>query len=993
MSEESGEIQNPTARPGVFSSGRPPDLVQVSAALTTDLGKEIPPVQNIIVGLSTDSVSMEAEGNGQTINGSTGGDGGNALLSTVGTPISYADIVGGSARGFDDDKEGFDELPCDPNKVEVLDEDCVVDKSGKFPTIEFSERVHNLIDSNMRNVIIVRLLGRNIGYKTLLNRIHALWKPAGEIQLIDLENNYFLVRVEEPQDYKKILTDGPWTIYGNYLTVQPWSRSFSTLEKHPSRVVVWVRLPGLPYCYYSKALFRRIVAIVGDVVRVDYNTKVWERGKFARLAVTVDLNKPLVPCIGIDGFIQNLEYEGLHHICYNYGVYGHLKESCMGKDSRNGGSRDDPLVLEREKATNEESTKERDLFGPWMMVDSRRRRTPTRGISTAKLAGPMGNESVNRFAMLNDEQTTTLEEHDLELGANMNAEQVEQVPRSGNIRPAIGVKVSATAARNGVMYRGSSSNGNAKGNSRGAEKAVVLPMVEGQQVSVVEHSVLGGNSEHAAVSLIEKGHGNVKSRGVVHGKLHGVRRGVRDGVQQGLKIRKPPDMRTISRPVLSEWVDTMQLQIKALSTQADDDPGGTARAVVNQDRDLEPAVKTVATHGARAMVTAESSALDWWTACGWGDKEVWLSHSFRIEAQGFSGGIWLLWENDIEVEILHISNQFINGRTRWGSDSQWVQFTMVYASPSSARRRHLWSQLLSLDPGGDIPWVVGGDFNVILGADERRGGSNSHVQGSRPFAEFLCRSGLHDMGFRGSPFTWSRGNLYERLDRCLANKSWVSCFPHSFLCQLEKNGSDHRPLLCSEELLRETRPRPFRYIMAWQEHPSFQEFLKLVWGTVDLLSNISSFRSKVQDWNSSVFGNIGRRKKRLLARIHGIDAALDRKHSNSLVILGKKLRAELEAVMDQEESLRRQKACATWVISGDRKTRFFHAPTMARRRANFIFGLRIIGEDWCDDQDELRIAAIRFYQHLFTSSLADGSLYAIRGKFLRLDSSVIGPVV
>ncbi|KAK8661922.1 hypothetical protein V6N13_091510 [Hibiscus sabdariffa] len=219
------------------------------------------------------------------------------------------------------------------------------------------------------------------------------------------------------------------------------------------------------------------------------------------------------------------------------------------------------------------------------MVDSRRKRTPTRSTSTTKLAGPMGTESVNCFAMLEDKQTTALEEHDLELGEDINAEQVAQVPRLGNIRPVASVKVSAAAARRGVMYRGSTSNGKAKGSSRGAETAVVLPMVEGHQVSVVEHSVVGGNSEHAAVSLIEEGHGN------------------------GLKIRKPPDTRTISRPVLSEWVDTMQLQIKALTTQADDEPGGTARVIVNQDGDLEPAGKIVATHGVRATVTAESLAL------------------------------------------------------------------------------------------------------------------------------------------------------------------------------------------------------------------------------------------------------------------------------------------------------------------------------------------------------------------------------------------------
>ncbi|KAK8574768.1 hypothetical protein V6N12_062450 [Hibiscus sabdariffa] len=64
------------------------------------------------------------------------------------------------------------------------------------------------------------------------------------------------------------------------------------------------------------------------VVKVDYTTQASEKGKFSCLFVMVDLNKPLFPCIGIDGMIQKLEYEGLHQICYGCRVYGHSNESC-----------------------------------------------------------------------------------------------------------------------------------------------------------------------------------------------------------------------------------------------------------------------------------------------------------------------------------------------------------------------------------------------------------------------------------------------------------------------------------------------------------------------------------------------------------------------------------------------------------------------------------------------------------------------------------------
>ncbi|KAE8712708.1 hypothetical protein F3Y22_tig00110236pilonHSYRG00147 [Hibiscus syriacus] len=72
---------------------------------------------------------------------------------------------------------------------------------------------------------------------------------------------------------------------------------------------------------------------IGKVIQVDYNTMVGERGKFARLTVAVDLNKPLLPCIDIDGFVQRIDY------CTKYsdGVYG-SRESANYWNQNQGGS-------------------------------------------------------------------------------------------------------------------------------------------------------------------------------------------------------------------------------------------------------------------------------------------------------------------------------------------------------------------------------------------------------------------------------------------------------------------------------------------------------------------------------------------------------------------------------------------------------------------------------------------------------------------------------
>ncbi|KAL4385391.1 hypothetical protein GQ457_15G007880 [Hibiscus cannabinus] len=182
-----------------------------------------------------------------------------------------------------------------------------------------------------------------------------------ELQLTDLDNDYFLVRFAEEANFVKVLSGGPWVIYGSYLTVQPWSRNFSTTVTHPDKVMVWVWLPRLPYRYYTKSLFRYIVNAIGRVVRIDYNTEDGKRGRFARLSVIVDLSRPLVSGIVIDGTRQDIEYEGLTSICYSCGKYGHSKESC-GKDNGNG-----------DEGDNLEKTRDpKDLYRSWMQVVNRR---------------------------------------------------------------------------------------------------------------------------------------------------------------------------------------------------------------------------------------------------------------------------------------------------------------------------------------------------------------------------------------------------------------------------------------------------------------------------------------------------------------------------------------------------------------------------------------------------------------------------------------------
>ncbi|PPD69534.1 hypothetical protein GOBAR_DD33588 [Gossypium barbadense] len=57
---------------------------------------------------------------------------------------------------------------------------------------------------------------------------------------------------------------------------------------------------GLPCRFYNKKLLRFIAGTLGKVVKVDYNTSTGKKGKFARFAIVIDLNKPLKEFVGIN---------------------------------------------------------------------------------------------------------------------------------------------------------------------------------------------------------------------------------------------------------------------------------------------------------------------------------------------------------------------------------------------------------------------------------------------------------------------------------------------------------------------------------------------------------------------------------------------------------------------------------------------------------------------------------------------------------------------
>lgn len=133
----------------------------------------------------------------------------------------------------------------------------------------------------------------------------------------------------------------------------------------------------------------------------------------------------------------------------------------------------------------------------------------------------------------------------------------------------------------------------------------------------------------------------------------------------------------------------------------------------------------------------------------------------------------------------------------------------------------------------------------------------------------------------------------------------------------------------------------------WLSHPDFSAVVREAWATPAILSTaVSTFAAKARIWNKTTFGNLFHRKKRVLARVGGIQATLSVNPNNFLVDLERVLRAEFQEINKLEEEFWAMKARITWLVEGERNTGFYHTSTLVHRRRNRISCMKDRAGNW-----------------------------------------------
>lgn len=206
-----------------------------------------------------------------------------------------------------------------------------------------------------------------------------------------------------------------------------------------------------------------------------------------------------------------------------------------------------------------------------------------------------------------------------------------------------------------------------------------------------------------------------------------------------------------------------------------------------------------------------------------------------------AGKIWAFTEDFIHMVVLRDEEQQLTIQLTNQETDILVVVTLVYAKCNQQERLCLWESLIDMAQTIQHPWLIGGDFNVIVSEEEKLGGLPVTVAETEDFKHCINLCGMEDPGFKGSKYTWWNGRtdaecIFERLDRLLCNDRLQELFQVLEVEHLFRSGSDHSPLQIHFSPVKENIHKPFRFLNMWLKEQSCYEVIKQNWIT-DVVGN------------------------------------------------------------------------------------------------------------------------------------------------------------
>ncbi|GJZ37317.1 RNA-directed DNA polymerase, eukaryota, reverse transcriptase zinc-binding domain protein [Tanacetum coccineum] len=297
------------------------------------------------------------------------------------------------------------------------------------------------------------------------------------------------------------------------------------------------------------------------------------------------------------------------------------------------------------------------------------------------------------------------------------------------------------------------------------------------------------------------------------------------------------------------------------------------------------------------------------------------------------------WDrNIVGANLISQTDQVMHFEVNFSHDHRKQFVSFVYAKNFERDRKPLWRNLSEHNMlVSNEPWVVLGDFNVIMNTDECSNSFNIVDRDMDVFRRVLHSLELEDIVSYGMFYTWIQkrrnpeAGFLKKLDRVLGNASFLSSYASCFAKFLPYMTSDHCPAIIVYPDVKGFKPRSFRFMNFLTDKPEFLPTVKDNWYSevhgfymfvlAKRLKNMKKHLRNMNRLNGNVFDKVKVLREELKRVQNCLDKDPDCVHLREEEYVF--CNAYKEAARDEEMVLR-QKTKIQWLKDGDQNSAYFH---------------------------------------------------------------------
>ena len=190
---------------------------------------------------------------------------------------------------------------------------------------------------------------------------------------------------------------------------------------------------------------------------------------------------------------------------------------------------------------------------------------------------------------------------------------------------------------------------------------------------------------------------------------------------------------------------------------------------------------------------------------------------------------------DIRVFPIDMNDQVIHCKMITVGDMKSFYCSFIYANNKHMDRRSLWNSLQKhKNLVSNNPWLLCGDFNVMLDVKDSSFGSSVMTKGMCEFTDCVNEIEVQDINCAGLNFTWnqkpkSNNGVLKKLDRVMGNCKLLEEFPKVFAKFNPFRISDHCSMVITFPGAKKFKILPFKFVNLLASNPDLKNIVENGW--------------------------------------------------------------------------------------------------------------------------------------------------------------------